>query len=76
MRYYFNIRDGEDLILDPDGSDCASLAIAIEEAKADARELMAERLRSGKELDGQAFEIVDVAGALAAVVRFKDALPS
>ncbi|MBB3594802.1 hypothetical protein FHX08_005212 [Rhizobium sp. BK529] len=75
MRYFFHIRDGEDLILDQEGSDCASLAAAIEEAKADARELMAERLRSGRELDGQSFEIVDDAGLLAAVVRFKDALP-
>ncbi|WP_409527172.1 DUF6894 family protein [Rhizobium sp. BK377] len=62
--------------MDKEGSDCARLAVAIEEAKAGARDPMAERLRSGRELDGQCFEIVDDAGTLAAVVRFKDALPS
>lgn len=75
MRYYFH-RNGDELICDPEGSVCANVAVAIEEAKAHARELMAERLKSGREMDGQTFEIVDEKGLLAARVRFKDALPS
>ncbi len=63
---------------------CApTLPVAIEEAKAHARELMAETAEvrpggggGGGEMDGQTFEIVDEKGLLAATVRFKDALPS
>jgi hypothetical protein len=76
MRYYFHIRNGEEVICDPEGSQCATVAEAILEAKAHARELMAERLKSGREVDGQSFEIVDETGLLAATVRFKDVLSS
>jgi hypothetical protein len=52
MRYCFQIRNGDELICDPEGSVCANVAVAIEEAKAHAHELMAERLKSGREMDG------------------------
>lgn len=65
MRYYFHIRNGDELICDPEGSVCTNVAVAIKEAKAHAREVMAARLKSGREMDGQTFEIVDEKGFLA-----------
>ncbi|WP_409566129.1 DUF6894 family protein [Methylobacterium sp. J-059] len=58
-RFYLHLRDGDDLVEDPDGSDLPNVEEAKEEARASARYLLAERLREGKVIDGQRFEIVD-----------------
>ncbi len=73
-RFYLNIRDGEDLIEDPEGSDLPDLAAARAEALSAARELLAERLKAGGVVNGQAMEIVDETGTVRAVIPFRDAL--
>jgi hypothetical protein len=75
MRYFLNIRDGQRLLVDPDGTEFETVELAIEEARASARDLMAEKLRHGEHLNGQRFEISDADGAIVATVVFKDALP-
>ena len=74
MRYFFHVRDGETVISDPEGSECASLEDAVAEAKVNARELMAERLKAGEVINGQVFELTDDRGRILAQVKFKDAL--
>lgn len=74
MRFYLHIRDGELLIEDPDGSEFDSLDEARREALASARDLLADRLRADKFLDGQKFEICNEAGELLDVVAFKEVL--
>lgn len=73
-RFYFHIRDGSGLIEDPDGSDLPDLDAARAEALASAREILANRLRSGEVLDGQSIEITDAAGEVLATVPLKDAI--
>lgn len=74
MRYFFNIRDGETFIADPEGSDLGSLEAAIDEAKANAREMIAERLRTGAALRDQVFELTNDSGDIVARIDFKDVL--
>ena len=62
------------MILDPDGSDLPDLEAARAEALAGARDILAEKLRTGKVLDGQRIEIVDEANAVRAIVPLKDAM--
>jgi hypothetical protein len=74
MRYFFHVRDGQTIISDPEGTECGSLDEAVVEAKVNARELMAERLRAGRAINGQIFELTDDTGQIVAHVKFKDAL--
>ncbi|WP_409567443.1 DUF6894 family protein [Methylobacterium sp. J-092] len=73
-RFYLHLRDGDDLVEDPDGSDLPSVEEAKEEAHASARYLLAERLREGKVIDGQRFEIVDEVGDLHAIVWLREVI--
>lgn len=73
-RYFFHIRDGDVLIEDPDGSDFVSVEEARAEAILSARDLLAERLRSGGVLDGQTIEITDLNGTVVAIVPLRDAI--
>jgi len=41
-RFFFNIRNGDDYIADPDGTELADLDAAVEEALTGARELLSE----------------------------------
>lgn len=75
MRFYFHIRQGNELIEDPDGSEFVDLAAAREDARQAARELMAEALLKGEPLDGRTFEIRDAGRSLLATVPFEEALP-
>ena len=71
-RFFLHIRDGDELLEDPDGSDHPDLETARAEAIAGARDLLAAQLKAGKPLDGQQIEICDEAGRLLATVRFRD----
>ena len=74
-RYFLHLRDGSDIVADPDGTLMASLEAAVVEATASARWIMADQLRAnqGVTLDRQ-FEIADAAGRILGIIRFPDAL--
>jgi hypothetical protein len=73
-RYFLHIHDGETIIPDPDGRDYADLEAALFDAREGAREMLAEKLLKGAELDGQRIEIMDADGALVDTVMFADQL--
>lgn len=73
-QYFFHIRDGGVLIEDPDGGNFQSIEEARSEAILSARDLLADRLRSGGILDGQTIEITTSNGFVVAVVPLKDAI--
>ncbi|MEE7456101.1 hypothetical protein MPAR168_18550 [Methylorubrum populi] len=73
-RFFLHLRDGTELIEDPDGSELPDLNAARAEARDAARDIMAGMVRAGELLDGQQIEIRDAAGALLDVVRLKDVL--
>ena len=73
-KYYFHIRDGQDLAPDPEGAEFESLEAARVEAINSARELVAQRILRGDVVDGQAFELTSEDGKVADIVRFKDVM--
>ena len=72
--FFFHLRDGGELIEDPDGSDLPDLDAARAEAIAGAREAVAEGVRAGKPVLGRSVEIADGAGRVLATVTARDVL--
>jgi hypothetical protein len=61
-RFYFHVRDGKDLIEDEEGNDLPDLDIALAEAEASAREIMADRMRQGRPSVSVMIEVHDQKG--------------
>jgi len=75
-RYFLHLQEPPEVIRDEDGEELETLDLAIEEAKAAARELMAASLESGGPLGkGRTILIEDEGGTIVARVRFEDAIP-
>jgi hypothetical protein len=72
-RFYFNLRSSKGFLEDSDGQEYESLTAAREAAILSAREIMASRVKSGKNPDDGRFEIMDITGQLILTVPFKDA---
>ena len=58
-KFYFNVRDGDEVIEDREGIDMPCSDAAEAEATQAARELLAEQLKFGSMLDAKEFEILD-----------------
>ncbi len=72
-RYYFHLRDGTDVLLDPDGRELAEGAI-IGAALAEARAMIAADVLQGHVRLDQQIEVLDSAGALIHQLPFEDAV--
>lgn len=72
-RYHFNIRDGEQLIPDEEGMMCEDLEAARFEARASARDLLAQEIRHGIEPDGRAIEITE-RGQIVETIALRDVM--
>ncbi|MHC2103621.1 DUF6894 family protein [Methylobacterium sp. CM6246] len=75
-RYHFNIRDGDVLTRDRDGSDLPSMEAARADAIASARYLHTEKIKAGDVIDDRCFEIADAVGRVLAVLPFKGGIRS
>jgi hypothetical protein len=73
-RFFFNIRDGDQILYDLEGTELATLDAARHEALVDARWILAEELRAGGVTLERQFEITDDARQILAMIRFQDAL--
>jgi hypothetical protein len=73
-RYFFHIKDGAELIHDPEGSELATMAEARCQALKSARELWADAIKSGRSLGADAVVISDEHGDLT-FVPMAEALP-
>jgi hypothetical protein len=73
-RYFFHIKDGAELIQDPEGSELATMADARCQALKSARELWADAIKSGRPLGADAVVIADELGSLT-FVPMAEALP-
>jgi uncharacterized protein DUF6894 len=69
-RFFLHLRDGGQLLEDPEGSELPGLDAARADALAAAREIAAERLKAGAPPIAGEFEIRDGAGRLLATVPF------
>ena len=73
-RFFFHIRDGASLEIDPDGLEFPSVESAVSDAKMAAREILAEMLLTGERISGQRFEITAENGTVLRVVAFRSVL--
>ena len=67
-RFYFHLSEGDQLIIDDEGLDLPNFSAAQREALLDARELLAEAIKSGKPDVPELFVIADEAGRPLATV--------
>jgi hypothetical protein len=74
-RYYFHIKDGADLIKDPEGTELSTPDDARLQALRSARELWADAIKSGRELAADAVVIADEHGRTLTFVPMNEALP-
>ncbi len=72
-RYYFNIRHGNTVLDDPDGTELPSLDHALVEAEDGLRELVSSALLA-RTLAPDAMEIVSEDGSLLSQVTLRDTL--
>jgi hypothetical protein len=63
-RYYFHIRDAPGVALDDEGAELTDLDAARDEARASARDLLSERLKSRNLGERQTIEIADASGTV------------
>jgi hypothetical protein len=75
-RYYFHIRNADDMALDEEGSDLPDLNAASRQALASAGELLANAIREGKDSIPESIVIADANGQELQSVPLKYALPS
>ncbi|PKA42221.1 hypothetical protein N2599_23765 (plasmid) [Rhizobium sullae] len=73
-RFYFNLVTGSGVVVDPEGTELATLDEARSEAIFDARTLMSEAVLRGRDISDQQIHICDDAGTLLAIVGFGDAI--
>jgi hypothetical protein len=62
-RYYFNLRNGEEIIKDPQGLVLPNIRAAQKAARTEARELSASRVNAHRPIEDEAVEIADDRGA-------------
>ncbi|WP_040674974.1 DUF6894 family protein [Rhizobium grahamii] len=74
QRFFFNIRDGDDFIEDPEGTVLQDRESAISEAKAVARELLVAEISSGATPDGRLVEVADHTKTTIAVIPVRSIL--
>ena len=73
-QFFLHIHDDDEFIEDPEGRVYPDLNAAREEAKEAAREILADKVRRGVEIDGQRIDITDEKGSTVATVKFRDQL--
>jgi hypothetical protein len=71
LKYYFHIREGGHVTVDEEGMTLPGIEAALREAETSGREMLAEMIRDGTPLDGQAVEITSEDGKVLRQVRLK-----
>jgi hypothetical protein len=71
-KFYFHIRDATGRVLDNDGSDCASMAEALQEAEASARKVARYFLEGRKSLNDVFVDIEDAERRIVATLAVSE----
>ena len=72
--FFLNVRDGDHLTRDVEGTEFADLAAARAEALAAARDVLGDEIKNDQVQDNRQYEITDEAGRVLATVPLMDAL--
>jgi hypothetical protein len=73
-RFFFNLREGDVLISDPEGSILPDIETARDVARQTAREMLVSRLEDHKEVNGGIIEIADPEGRIVDRIALADVL--
>jgi hypothetical protein len=73
-RFFFNLRSGDEYVVDEEGDECPDLQAAGNVALGGARELLSDLTHLNRHPDNTVFEITDGNGRLRLRVPFKLAL--
>ena len=74
MRYFFHVREGENLLMDEVGVELPDDAGALDEARNAARDFLVDNIKHGDPLDSRRFEVWDENGVPHFIVPFKSVL--
>ena len=74
-RFYFHLKDGDELIHDDEGIELPNVEAATREALLSARELLANAIKDGNPKVPEAFVIADEAGRILRVLPMVEVLP-
>ena len=74
MRYFFHIRDGENLLKDEEGVELGSVEDARAEAERAARDILIRNIKQSEALDSRRFEVWDEEGVPHFILPFKSAI--
>ena len=72
--YYFHLRDGDDLLLDPEGCSFPDLGAALAKAMWTARSLLSADVLEGRLPLGMRIDVADESGAVIHSLAFVDAV--
>ena len=72
--FFLNVRDGDHLTRDVEGTEFADLAAARAEALTAARDVLGDEIKNDQVQDNRQYEITDEAGQVLATVPLMDAL--
>lgn len=73
-RYYFHLRDGEDVLLDPEGRELGSPGAIEEMALNEARAIISDDARGGRITLIHRIEVQDESGRIVHSLQFVDAV--
>jgi hypothetical protein len=73
-RFFFHIRNHDELISDLEGVEMPNARAALKEAEDAAREILSEKVRKGDLIDGNEFEVHDELGTRLFTLPFRDVL--
>ena len=74
QNYYFHLRDGTDVLLDPDGRLLPGLAAVAAAALFEARAIISYEAKDGKISLGQSIDVENESGELVHTIAFADAV--
>ncbi|NOJ40336.1 DUF6894 family protein [Bradyrhizobium australiense] len=74
-RFYFHLREMDQLVTDDEGVELPDQSAALREAQRGARDLLADAIKTGKDTVPDAFVIADEQGREIATLLFETVLP-
>ena len=72
--YFFHLRDGEDILLDPEGCEVADLAAIVAKALLAARSILSAEALEGRIPFNMRLDVEDDVGAIVHSLAFADAV--
>lgn len=72
--YYFHMRSPNDYVRDLEGIDLADMDEVRKEAFESAKDILSDAIRADREVDHQAYEVMDEAGEIVLTYPLRDAI--